>query len=70
MSNKIPLDFVMRKLKFKSQAKFAAALGVHKTSPSDWRKRIGGSIPSRHWRKIVEMGLSRGVLFVIEDFYV
>lgn len=69
MADETMIELVMRRLRIRSQVKLAALLGVNRAAPSDWKKRLGGKIPARHWEKLVDIGILRGVFFSFRDIF-
>ena len=61
------IDLVIQRLGLTSNAALARLLGVCRQSPADYRKRLNGGIPTRHWPKLIDAAKEKGVKLSYED---
>ncbi len=61
------IDFVKDKLGFKTDTALTGFLGIDKSCVWDWRKRLGGGIPSKHWDTLIDEGKRQRKKITLDD---
>lgn len=66
---KTVVDLVKREFRLPSDAALARLLNVDRSCVHDWRVRLGGGIPTRHWAMIMRKAKVYGAKITVEDLW-
>jgi hypothetical protein len=61
------IDYVKDKLGFATDSELTRFLGIDRSCVWDWRQRLDGGIPSRHWITLVDEAKKRRKKLTMED---
>lgn len=61
------IEKVMKRLGFKTQVELSNLLNIDRSCINEWKKRLDGGIPTRHWPVLMDEAERQGKKLTVKE---